>query len=79
MENFDSDRRKKLKAVAVGIIVRLFGGILILLGDGHTSLWSKALVIVGVIISVTGIGVLRYLLLQPFFNKLGSKIKAAQL
>jgi hypothetical protein len=79
VENSTSDQHKKLKAVAVGITVRLFGGVLILLGDGHTSLWSKALVIVGVIISVTGIGILRYLLLQPFFSKLGSKIKASHL
>ena len=79
MKNSTFDRRKKLKAVAVGIAVRLFGGALIFLGDGHTSLWSKVLVIVGVIISITGIGILRYLLLQPFLRELGSKIKASYL
>ena len=76
MEKSTSDRRKKQRVIASGIIVRLFGAGLIFLADGHDSLWSKALVIAGVIISVTGIGILRYLLLRPFFQKAGAKIKA---
>lgn len=71
--------RKKLKTIAIGIAVRLGGGALIWLGDGHDSLFSKGLVICGVIISVTGIGILRYLLLSPMLTKMGAKIKAARL
>lgn len=77
VEKSPSDRHKKLKVVVVGIVVRLVGLVLIFLGDGHESLWAKALVIVGVIISVTGIGILRYLLLSPMFRKVGTKIKSS--
>ena len=77
MDGSSSDRHKKLKVVALGIAVRLFGGALIFLGDGHSSLWSKALVVVGVIISVTGIGILRYLLLSPFLSSVSAKIRAS--
>ena len=77
MENSPSDKRKNLKLVVVGIAVRLVGLVLIFLGDGHESLLAKAVVIFGVIISITGIGILRYLLFSPFLSKVGSKIKGS--
>ena len=45
-----------------GLGVRLVGLLLIWLGDGSDSLGRKALVIVGVALSIGGIAVLRYLL-----------------
>jgi hypothetical protein len=66
-------RREKLKKVAIGIIVRLAGVGLIALGDGHDSLWAKALVVVGVAILITGMAILRYLLFQPLLRKLRTK------
>ena len=39
---------------------------MIWLGDGHTSLLSKATVVLGVILSVGGIGVLRFMLFKSF-------------
>ena len=77
MTGSPSDKRKKSQVIACGIAVRLFGGGLIFVGDGHTSLWSKALVILGVILSVSGIGILRFLLLSPLFDKMGAKIRAS--
>jgi hypothetical protein len=37
---------------------------MIWLGDGHTSVLSKVVVVVGVVLSVTGIGVLKYLMMR---------------
>lgn len=70
-----SDRHKKLKMVALGIFVRLVGVSLIALGDGHDSLWAKALVVIGVAIMITGMGILRYLLFQPLLSRLRAKTK----
>lgn len=44
-----SDKRKKVTRVATGIIGRLFGAGLIVLGDGHDTLWSKGLVIAALV------------------------------
>ena len=77
MQNADVDTRKKRKLIAIGIGIRLFGAALVVLGDGHDNIWSKVLVVVGVIISVTGIGILRYLLLSPLLRKVGAKIKTS--
>ena len=46
----------------MGLGVRLAGLALIWLGDGHDSVFRKALVVIGVVLSVGGIGVLKYLL-----------------
>ena len=58
------DKGNKLSLVAGGIAVCLVGGMLIFLGDGHDSLSSKVIVASGVIITVVGIGFLRYLPFQ---------------
>ena len=50
------------KVFAVGLSVRLAGCALIWLGDGHASPFRKGLVVVGVVLSVGGIAVLKYLL-----------------
>jgi hypothetical protein len=71
------DKRKKLKMIATGIIVRLAGVGLIVIGDGHDSLWAKALVVSGVIITVTGMAILRYLLLSPLLSKIKVKTRVS--
>lgn len=76
MNNAKSGRKWRL--VATGIAVRLVGLGLVVLGDGHDSVWSKALVILGVGMSVGGIAILRYLLLQPLFSKLEAKVKSGR-
>ena len=53
-----------------GLVVRLAGLGLIWIGDGHGSLFRKGLVIVGVVLSVGGIAVLRYLLFAPLLSRL---------
>jgi hypothetical protein len=71
-------KSQKLRMFATGIIVRLAGVVLIVLGDGHNSLWAKALVVLGVIVTVTGMGILRYLLFSPLLSKVKIKTKASQ-
>lgn len=53
----------------MGLAVRLLGLVLIWLGDGSPSLLRKALVVIGVILSVGGIAVLRYLLISGLRKK----------
>jgi hypothetical protein len=60
---------KKWRTIAIGLAVRLAGLIFIWLGDGHSDLFHKALVVVGVVLSVGGIAVLRYLLITGLFKK----------
>jgi hypothetical protein len=50
------------RTFAVGLAVRFAGVGLIWLGDGHASTFRKGLVVVGVVLSVGGIAVLKYLL-----------------
>lgn len=64
------DRRGKLTTFVVGLLIRLGGLALIALGNGHDNVWAKASVVVGVVISITGIAVLRFLLFQPLLGKL---------
>ena len=59
------DKGNTLKKIAGGIIICLVGGMLIFLGDGHDSLWSKAIVVLGVTTTLIGMGILRYLQFQP--------------
>ncbi len=55
-------KRGALQMFALGLSVRLVGVLLIWCGDGHTSIFRKSLVVVGVILSIGGIAVLKYLL-----------------
>ena len=50
----------------IGLAVRLLGLAMIWLGDGSPSIFRKAVVGVGLILSVGGIAVLRYLLVSSF-------------
>lgn len=63
------NKRKKWRMFGAGLAVRLFGLLLIWLGDGSASVFRKAVVVLGVILSVGGIAVLRYLLISGFRKK----------
>lgn len=56
--------RRTLKVVVAGLGTRLVGACLIWMGDGHASPLHKGLVVVGVILSVGGIAVLKFLLMR---------------
>jgi hypothetical protein len=58
--------RRTLRVFTVGLSVRLAGVGLIWLGDGHDGVFRKGLVVAGVVLSIGGIGVLKYLLLRDF-------------
>jgi hypothetical protein len=58
-------RAHPLRVFAMGMVIRLVGLLLIWLGDGHTSLISKVVVVVGVILSIGGIAILKWLSFQP--------------
>ena len=64
-----TEKRRKWKLFGVGLAVRLVGVLLIWLGDGHDSVFRKGLVVLGLILSIGGIGVLRYLLISGFRRK----------
>jgi hypothetical protein len=53
----------------IGLCVRLSGLLLIWWGDGYDNAFRKAMVVIGVILSVGGIGVLRYLLISGWRKK----------
>jgi hypothetical protein len=63
------DKRRKWRIFGIGLAVRLFGVILIWLGDGSPAILRKVLVVLGVILSIGGITVLRYLLISGFRKK----------
>lgn len=63
------ERKRKWRTFSLGLAVRLLGLVLIWLGDGSPSLLRKALVVIGVILSVGGIAVLRYLLISGLRKK----------
>ena len=62
-------KRRKWKLLGVGLAVRLVGVLLIWLGDGYNSVFRKGLVVLGLILSIGGIGVSRYLLISGFRRK----------
>jgi hypothetical protein len=66
----DKPERRTWRAFGVGLGVRLAGLGLIWAGDGSDAWHRKALVVVGVALSVGGIAVLRVLLLAPLLSKL---------
>ena len=68
-ERVRRERRKKWEIFGAGLAVRLLGLAFIWLGDGSDSAARKALVVVGVILSVGGITILRYLLISGFRQK----------
>ena len=57
---------------ALGVAVRLVGLALIWAGDGSAAPWRRALVVLGVVLSIGGIAVLRYLLLAGPLTRLGT-------
>ena len=61
---------RKWKTFWFGLSVRLAGLGLIVLGDGHNTLFRKSLVVIGVVLTVGGIAVLRYLLLAEPLSRL---------
>ena len=63
------EKRRKWKWFWIGLAVRLIGVLLLWLGDGHDSVLRKGLVVLGLILSIGGIGVLRYLLILGFRRK----------
>ena len=70
----DSDRVRrekhhKWKMFSLGLAIRLLGVALLFLGDGGNSVFRKALVVLGLILSIGGIAVLRYLLISGFRRK----------
>jgi hypothetical protein len=62
-------RQRKLRIFLFGLGVRLVGLLLIWLGDGSSSIFRKSVVVLGVILSVGGIGVLKYLLNSGLHKK----------
>ena len=65
----DTDKLSKWRLFGVGLAIRLLGVLLLWLGDGHDSVFRKGLVVLGLILSIGGIGVLRYLLISGFGKK----------
>jgi hypothetical protein len=53
------EKRKRWKMFGVGLAVRLLGVALIWLGDGSNSIFRKAVVVLGLILSIGGITVTR--------------------
>lgn len=66
---FRREKIRKWKTFALGLGVRLFGVALIWAGDGSSTAFAKAVVVVGIILSVGGIAILRYLLISGFRKK----------
>ena len=64
-----AEKRRKWRLFGIGLAVRLIGVLLLWLGDGHDTVFRKGLVVLGLILSIGGIGVLRYLLISGFRKK----------
>ena len=62
-------KQKRWRLFGAGLAVRLIGVALLWLGDGHDSWFRKGLVVVGLILSIGGIGILRFLLISGFRKK----------
>ena len=55
--------------------MRLAGLVLIWIGDGDPALFRKALVLIGLVLSVGGIAVLRYMLLAGPLSRVWSRLR----
>lgn len=69
----DSEKHRKWRLFTIGLAVRLAGVALIWLGDGDDRWFRKAMVVLGVALSIGGITVLRYMLLAPLFSRICRK------
>ena len=73
----DTTTRNRSRGLfVVGLGVRLLGLGLIWAADGSPAWWRKALVVLGVVLSIGGIAVLRYLLLAGPLSRLGARWRA---
>jgi hypothetical protein len=72
----ESPTPRARRLFALGLGVRLLGLGLIWAGDGSPATWRKGVVVLGVLLSVGGIAVLRYLLLAPLFARWGARRRA---
>ena len=59
-------KRRTWRMFGVGSAVHLVGVALLWLGDGHDGWFRKSLVVVGLVLSIGGIGILRFLLISGF-------------
>jgi hypothetical protein len=71
--NESRQKPRQWRLFALGLGVRLVGLALIWAGDGSAATSRKALVVVGVVLSVGGIAVLRYLLLAGPLTRLSAR------
>ncbi|MEP6573830.1 MAG: hypothetical protein ABJD11_14090 [Gemmatimonadota bacterium] len=65
----------KRRLFAIGLGVRLLGLLFLWLGDGHPSVFRKSLVVLGLVLSIGGIAVLRFLLLARPLARLGARLR----
>lgn len=73
MDSADPPTLRPGRLFTLGLGVRLLGLGLIWVGDGGTATWRKGVVIFGVLLSVGGIAVLRYLLLAGPLARWGKR------
>lgn len=64
---------RKWRLFAIGVAVRLLGLLFLWLGNGYTSIFRKSLVVLGLVLSIGGIAVLRFLLLAGPLDRLGKR------
>jgi hypothetical protein len=60
---------------AMSLSIRVFGAVLIWLGDGSPLLWRKAVVVLGVVLFLVGLTGLKYLLMAKPLQELGDWLR----